>query len=525
VSSSLSSPDRTLLEAIRRFEYAAEPDLIERRFAWPEMAHFVATSWKFGNAKHRFATNQSIEADDLRWSMARRMLRSSLISPAHPDVGLVGPEEWPPLAEGELGRLQSSVRQAATALVAGPHRSLDVLQEFFTDDAKLRWPKPGRARVVVPNSAVEGTMDALRSLTEFDDVEWDVCSITDAKRKDSCDVTVIVGPPELFEGWRTEESLRPRRVGWLFNAPMSPHIVSITWSGSKPLNSERFEPYSGADIFDGRRWVDNDIEQAASEAVPLDDHEARPTSASPRPPASSNDSSEIVEAIDFELPGGRWISFGVETGPRARRIDDDSEFDIVIESAKATGLRRGNTLVIMSSTDDRDLRNRLCFKWLSEQPDRPSFDEASQTIDAYKSAARRYLARSESIRELGRFGLSEQYVRSQFQRSHPRSPHMAPQTRENFELIAQAAQWGPPADAWAHVKALRAGFMHAGRVIVDLLAEHVAADRSWIDFIDQRELAEVEVDGVGVVTLAPILAVAPDRLPRHVNELGEIIRP
>ena len=102
---------------------------------------------------------------------------------------------------------------------------------------------------------------------------------------------------------------------------------------------------------------------------------------------------------------------------------------------------------------------------------------------------------------------------------------MAPQTRENFELIAQAAQWGPPADAWAHVKALRAGFMHAGRVIVDLLAEHVAADRSWIDFIDQRELAEVEVDGVGVVTLAPILAVAPDRLPRHVNELGEIIRP
>ena len=518
-------PPRTesmLTEALRRYEHAAEPDLIVRHAAWPEMERFQSAAWQLAVAATRFARNKSVEDDDRRWAAARRLLRSSFISPSHPDVGLANRDKWGAVADGELGALQDTVRAAAAELVAGPHRSLDALQAFFSENPKLRWPKRGSVRVLVPRRAAAGTLEALQSLSGTEGISWEVCTLSEAKHLGSCDVTLLAGPPELFEGWRTEEALRPRRVSWLFNAPMSRHIVALTWSGSEPIRSDVFEPYPGAEVLDSRRWVDVDTaprDNVADRSVAI-----RPTSRPPEPRVQHAAADDIVEAIDFELPGGTWISFGTETGPLARRIDDDAEFDVEIESVKAVELRPGNTLVIMSSTADRDLRNKLCGEWLDGQPDRPTFERASQTIDAYKSAARRYLAHSESIRELGKLGLAEPYVRSQFHRSHPRSPAMAPQARKNFEIIASAAGWEPPLDAWTHVEALRAGFMHAGREIMKLLAEHVAEDRDWVDLIDQQEIAVMTVRGVGAVTLAPILAISPDRAFRSVSELGEVVQ-
>ena len=516
--STTSPMNPKLLEALRRFEHAAEPDIVERWVAWPELSRFMTAAWMLGVGRHRFARNSSVEQDDRRWSIARRLLRSSFIAPNHPDVGLADSSTWGDVADGELGALQMEVRAAVAELLAGPHRSLEAMQQFFSDHAKIAWPKLGLARVVVPNLAIAGTREALHSLTGTDLVTWEVCSLSEAKRLDSCDVTVLAGPPEHFEGWRTEEELRPRRVSWLFNAPMSPHIVAVAWSGSQQLRADRFEPYPGADLLDGRRWVDD-----GAEDEPIHEAVAPPTSSPPRSATPSAEVGDVVEAIDFELPGGRWISFGTETGPRARRIDDDAEFDVEIESVNASALRRGNTLVIMSSTDDRELRDQLCGAWLASQPERPDFDDATRTVASYKSAARNYLSRTESIRELVRRGMSEQYARSQFHRSHPRAAAMAPQDRRNFEIIAAGAGWTPPADAWTHIEALRAGYMHAGREITKLLAAAVKADSSWSELIDQRELAEVAVEGVGTVTLAPILAVASARSQRTLYELGEIV--
>lgn len=517
-------PPRTedmLVEAICRYEHAAGPDLIVRHAVWPEMARFQNAAWRLAQSATRFARNNSVEDDNRRWSAARRLLRSSFISPSHPDVGLANREEWGAVADGELGELQGTVRGAAAELVAGPHRSRDALQAFFTESPKLHWPRPGRVRVPVPRRAIEGTLEALQSLSGTDGVSWEVCTLAEAKHLGTCDVTLLAGPPELFEGWRTEEALRPRRVSWLFNAPMSRHIVSLTWSGSEPIRSDVYEPYPGAQVLDSRPWVDDD--PATSENVVDTWAVHRLSSQPPKPRVQHVAADDIVEAIDFELPGGQWISFGTEAGPLARRVDDDAEFDVEIESVKAVELRPGNTLVIMSSTADRDLRNKLCGEWLDSQPGRPTFEQASQTIEAYKSAARRYLARSESIQELGKRGLAEPYVRSQFHRSHPQSPAMAPQARQNFEIIAAAAGWEPPPYAWTHVEALRAGFMHAGREIMKLLAEHVAADPTWVDLIDQQEIALITVRGVGEVTLAPILAISPDRALRSVSELAEVV--
>lgn len=510
--------DPSLREALLRFAHAAEPDVVDRWVAWPEMAGFLRSIAALGKAQHRFAVNVSVEADLRRWFAARRLLRSSFIAPAHPDLGLMEGPSWGPLAEGELGEIQASARSAAERLVLGPHRSLEALQLFFVEPGRLRWPRPGLARVVAPNQAVIGTMEALESLKGTDAVTWEVCTLADAKRKPGCDVTVVPGSAEFFEGWRTEESLRPRRVSWLFNAPMSPHVVSIAWAGSRRFDSDRFEPYAGADVIDSRRWVDDDLDHVA-----VDESSPLPIAVPPQSSNRGDEYDELIECLDFELPDGNWISFGIDAGPLARRIDDDAEFSVIVESGvKATALRRGNTLVLLSSTADRALRDELCAKWLSEAPDRPTFTDASKTVQAYKSASRRYLARDEAVSELGRVGMTESYVRSQFFRSHPMSPAMAPQQYENFVVIADKAGWTPPDNAWAHIEALRGGYRHAGREIARKLAAAVASDVSWVDAIERRELASIEIAGVGTVTLAPVLNIAPQRSRRSIHSLGEM---
>jgi hypothetical protein len=161
---------------------------------------------------------------------------------------------------------------------------------------------------------------------------------------------------------------------------------------------------------------------------------------------------------------------------------------------------------------------------LKGEKNRPSFEVASATIAAYKSAVRRFLATDDGIDKMVRQGFTETYLRSQFARSSPTSWAMAPRNRSTFDALARAAGWDPPDTAWDHVTALRAGFMDAGREIAKRLRAAVALDLSWTEIVDQREIAHLEVEGVGQITLAPILAVADGPVLREAGQLGVMVR-
>lgn len=505
-----------LLEAIDRYRFAEMPDTTVVNVRWPAFERFDEALTNLARSYRDFAATQSVEADIRRYRRARVVLRSSFAAPDDPDVGLVE-EPANPLAGGDLGALQSAVRDTAAALAADQHPALTALRQMFEAGASNRWPAAGTARVVVTGLGKAATERALDGIGGGSGVVWQVNSLTEARRAGHVAVTLIAGSPELMLDWRNPPEARSALVAWLFNAPMSMHVITMLWAGSLRFDSDRYEALPGATNLDPRIINVGGVELPRH--LSFEDIDLPPIAARVVQPRGADDTS--VESIDFMLPDRQWISFGVEDGPRPRRIDDEAEFEVEVESVPATRIRMGDVLVVLEATADRSYRRELCNEWLVGNAASFNVATALEQVDAYKRAVSRLRHRDDLIRKLVTRGLPEPYVRSQIARAVDPDT-IAPQRREHFFAISEVVGIEATDETWRKVKALRAGYMHAGRVISERLRDAVRNDTSWIDLVGQQQIAQLAVENLGVVTLAPVLRVAEERAQRPESHLGVI---
>lgn len=502
-----------LAEALERYNYAEQPDIAVRNVAWLEFATFNRCLHDLLTKRHQFPYAEVVEFDIATFAQVRRVLRSSFCAPTDPDVGLANLSGLRTCVTGELGELQTAVRDAAAVLLESPHPGLEVLGNMLEGTDRLRWPHPGHTRVVVPPSAVAGTRRALAKLPTPQGLDWEICTLTEAKRLPSCAVTLLAGSPELHVDWRTPPEWRHRLISWLFNAPMSPHVVALLWSGSHPFDAARYEPSRTSSVVDPRT-----VGPAPLPPLPP------PPRRTPPPPPDPVVGGLRVPAIDFELPDRCWISFGVDHGPRPVRIDDDSEFDIDVEdNVPVRRLRPGDVLVVVEGAKNVELRRSLCADWIDRSSAVFTATAAQAMVDGYKKAIRARSGDRGFISELRRKGLKDDYIQQQIARAADRRT-IAPQHVATFSFIATAAGYEPPADAWDKIQALRIGYQYAGRIINERLKDAVTKDVSWLDAIGRREMARVEIEDLGSVTLAPILGVGDDPVERAESELGEVVR-
>lgn len=513
----MSKPNTELLEAIKRFEDSSMPDIIVVSLKWPQFALYLDALRELTHRRKNFAFSEIIEAEVSRgWNVARS-LRTSLIHPTDSSLGLTDIDSWPAPLSGDLGQLQAALRAAAHQLLTTTNPGIGAIQAMLSQQGGIRWPAQGTARVVVPNAAIAGTQAALASVETPPTVQWDVCNVSQARQKDSCAITLLPGSPEISVDWRVPAQLRSKMVSWLFNAPMSGHVILLRWPGSIDFDSSNYEPGRNSQVLDPRITGERDLGHSTS----VDEEFSVPFSTPPS--RQLGHGGEPVESLDFQLPDGHWISYGIEHGPSALRIDEDSEFETDIETRlKAKNLRRGNTLVILESTAGRTLRRSLCYQWISERQLGFNPDEAQRAVDAYKSSIRAMSSRDLIPLLKGR-GLAEDYARNQVNRAHDPST-IAPEQRQNLEAIARATGFDPPEQMWDYIKALRGGYMHAGRVIKDQLKDVVTADASWQDTVAARRIARLEIPNLGVIWLAPILGVSEETGLRHLGELGELVK-
>jgi hypothetical protein len=513
----MSRPSPELTEAMQRFENSAFPDVIVVSLRWPELAAYLDALRSLTHQRGSFALNESIEAEVSRgWNIAR-LLRTSLISPDDPNLGLTEIDSWPEPISGELGQMQDSLRIMARRLLGTENPGVGALQGMINRRDGIHWPSDGLTRVVVPTAAISGTEASLTTIETPSSVQWDVCNLSEAKRKDSCAITLLPGSPELSVGWREPVDLKSQIVSWLFNAPMSKHVILLRWPGSVDFDSNNYEPGRNSQVLDPRFSGDRDLRHV----VQFEDDFSLSTSNPPRRRAEMG--GEPVDSIDFQLPDGYWISYGVKHGPEAMRIDEDAEFEIEIEKdLKATKLRRGNTLVVLESTADRALRRQLSHQRVVEQGNPFSPEEAQAAVDAYKAAICAANSRN-LISTLQRRNLPDYFIRSQIHRAYDPNT-IAPKKRENLQIIADAVGFDLPSQMWDFIRALRGGYIYAGTEIRDRLKLVVAADPSWQDTVAGRQIARLEVPNLGVVWLAPILRVSEEVVQRHIGELGELIK-
>lgn len=502
-----------LVEAIDRFEFAEQPDIAVRYVDWPEFARFNRHLHELTVQRHHYPIAKSVELDITRFSQARRLLRSSFCAPDSAVVGLKEDEHIDAGVTGELGDFQAAVRDAAAHLATTPHAGLETLGEILRGNDRLRWPRAGTARVLVPSRAITATLDALSKIDDPLGVKWEVCTLTEAKRRGSCAITLLAGSPELHVDWRTPRERRHRLVSWLFSAPMSPHTIAMLWPGSQPFEPHHYEPSTTSGLIDPR------IFGSAVEPPP-----PAPPPVQPTPPPPSVGTFDLrFPAIDFVLPDRNWISFGLDHGPRPVRIEDDSEFSIDIDDrVPVKKLRAGDVLVIVEGAKNFRLRRSLCSEWIDQTSPGFTSEAAHNMVDAYKSALRGRQSDRDLVAKLQRVGLLEPYIHQQLARASDRRT-IAPQQLVTFRFIADAVGYQPPDNAWEMITALRNGYRHAGRVINDQLRHAVTTDLSWSDDISRRQIAIIEIKELGVVRLAPILSVNSNIVERSESELGEVI--
>jgi hypothetical protein len=505
-----------LAEAIKRFDNAAEPDVTYIGVQWPAFDHFLQSFSRLEHATEGLAA-LGILRDELEiYRRARRVLRTTPLSPEHHSTGLASLDSIlrQQTLGGELQDALEAVREAARVLVTEPHPAAERLRSVLNGGDRVRFDGLGQIRAVTVND-LSGEVATLLASLAPSGVSADAMGRSQSRFMPSCDLTILLGSPENLVAWQVEPADRPRHISWVFNAPMSPRILVISWPGNAEFNVSRYEPTPTSDHFDPRVEGTRKF-LSGTPANP------EPT-ITDRPRVAVPENDNYFDAVDVQLPDGLWISYGLDAGPRAVRIDEDTEFGIEIEERVAPKrLRRGNTLVIVKSGAARDLRTRLCHQWVAEHRAPLTGQKAMETVDTYRKALRAKYANSGFVATLVSKGLDEGYVRNQLARAWDPSA-MAPQRYENFERFCTTLglQLGP--DQWKHILALRGGYIAAGVAINGMLKDAIRSDYSWQDTVEQQQIATITVGELGEVTLAPVLAVAHEPIRRPIMQLGELL--
>lgn len=506
-----------LAEAMTRYSNASEPDVTYVGIQWSAFERYLRSLEALDKVTGGLAAVGVLRPELDLHQRARRVLRTTPLAPAHTQTRLSGLDSV--IAERQFdGPLQVALdeaRTAARALLLEEHPAAVRLAAILAGTDRVKLAGNRQIRAVTMNDLAADVAELVLSLAPAGTTA-DACGRSQAKLMPACDLTIIFGSPENLVAWQVEPEDRPRHVSWLFNAPMSPRVLVLSWPGNSEFNVAKYEPTPTSDLFDPR------MEGAKKFATGI------PMTPEPvltnRPKVGASDTDNLFDAIDIQLPDSWWISFGLDAGPRAVRIDEDTEFGVEIEEkVQPRRLRRGNTLVIVKGADARDLRNRLCFEWVSEHRAPLTGERAMETVDVYRTALRGKYGSSSFLGSLISKGFEEGYARNQLARAWDPSA-MAPQHFANFEAICKALGLSFGMTEWQHIMALRSGFMSAGRTINEWLKAAIRSDYTWQDTVEQQQTATIKVEGIGMVQLAPVLAVAPDTIRRPITQLGDLFK-
>jgi len=506
--------DSQLLEAVRRYEVAAEPGLTYLGTAWEKFEVLLSHARRLENIAKGLLLVATADDFLIRLRRAIRILRTSPLDAADPFVGMQDLVESDTASrlDGDLAKSIVDVQLAAAALLTEPHPAFLELNNVINGGSKVRFERCDSICIVTTNQLVGPIRERLSSLiTQTRSIT--VLSKSEARFAGRFDLCVVLGSPENLVDWRIEPSDRPREISWIFTAPLAKDTLVLSWPGNNSFDPDDYEPFEGAGMFDAR------VVGPSKFRIEVSDDEV--AFQRPRPAIPDYSGEETFDCLDFALPDNRWISFGLEVGQRATRIVDD-EFGLEIEERVAPrSLRRGDVLVVAEGGGSDSKRQQLCFEWVKDRKEF-SGETAMKSVNEYRAALRAKRWDDSFVRQLARSGMNEQYIRGQLLRAWSANA-MAPKERKNFDAIVDAL--GIELDtesAWKHITALRGGFIAAGTQIVEWLKEAIVADQSWLPSIEQRQIAIVEVPDLGRVKLAPILNVADELVKRPVNRMGDV---
>jgi hypothetical protein len=504
--------------ALAIWEAGANPVVLARRLAWPELAEYsqaLAAVRELAEASSGIARISSAAA------AARRVLCSTPLPPRHRATGLEAARDE---ARGYLAACPnhagagevSRLLRAAGCLIDGPAPvggwAGEELSRYGHDDGLSR----PEALIIVPRRDLAAPV---RAWLAGEELHADVLTPAEARTCVPYRAVLLVGHPgyAYASPWR-QPDVALRSFGWLLTAPPAA-TVHIALPGDTPA-----------------------LDEDAAWLLPDDEH-PRSCSADPGPPLSarrwsapalaariarpeiSGADADTILATPVSLAGQRSVYYDPHLGPRPHTVllDDDTGA-VRITASTVPAVQPGMLLVLrVGSAEHTELAERA-DRWLAERRGWSSdkISAARQlvaTIKTVLAAARLQRGSATVQRQLASKGVDCDYARV-LATSPLDEYYICPQRRTGYLALLHTLGLERHEAQFDVLATVRTAHQQAGEEIRRDLLTRLTADRAWVERVDEQGWAAVAVDGHGCLLLALVTAVADTTLPVPRTLLG-----
>ena len=503
--------ERNLAEALKRFESAANIDIITQWVAWPEYEEFCHHLNHVLKLLDSNSINTELRSEIDGYKLLRRAMRSTPLNPAD-HIGrslmLIGDSEL----QGQLGEDIEKLRTSVNELAITANPMHGELARYLSGESRIKLNGSKSVQLLVPLKFVDATNTLVAEL-QRPPQKINAMGTTVARRSDLADVMFLFGSPENYAGFYAQGIERSREVAWIFNAPSARQVVVFQLADSFPFDTKNYEIWAGSNQFDAKSIGDRPsafIENYEQSAVL---EEITTPAAPPTDP--------VVEALLVHLFNHRFIYFSdvippyaicVRSGEAGVEIDDD---------VKVSSLRPGDVLLVRTGEASRGFLREHAIKWLRANYKEKEVQSFIEIADTYKKALKSKFHQSEFVRRLMRDGLEEQYIKNQIERAFLPST-IATLRKENFLNISRALELDYGDTEWAAIVKIQTAHRQAGRIAVQELREGVLADESWLETVTEPGIATLNAGAAGEIVLIPVVQKPEQKVQVSIHLIGQL---
>jgi hypothetical protein len=500
------------------WEASADPALVARRIAWPELVEF---SRALGALRELTEASSGVARIFAAAAAARRVLCSTPLPPGHRATGLeavYGEADrylaaYPDHAAAEaVGR----IRQAVGCLIEGPAPVGDWAGEEvsrYGHDDSLNRPEP---LIIVPRRDL---VDPVRAWLAGEQLHADVLTPTEARTCVPYRAVLLAGHPGYtYAGpWR-EPEVAQRCFGWLLTAPPAA-TVHIALPGDTPALDENAAWLLPGNEHPRRRSADpGPPPSARTWGAP-----APPTRIA-RPVISATDTDTIL-GTPVTLAGQASVYYHPEFGPRPHTVVlDDDTGTLRITPIAVPAAQPGMLLLLRVGLAEHNELVERADRWLAERRGWSSgkISAARQLVATIKTAlatARRERGSPTVQQELASNGVDCDYAR--VLASNPLDEYyICPQRRTGYLALVRTLGLECHGTQFDVLASVRTAHQQAGEEIRRDLLTRLTADRAWVEQVDEHGWTGVSANGHGCLLLAIVTAVADTTLPVPRTLLG-----
>ena len=492
----MTSSDRNLQTAIRRFEVAERGRVEYVGLDWPEFHEFEDAFFSYDNECSNALIPESRRLELERLRTARFTLAKFPISPAHSVLGLGDFDEPGPVDNSDP--IEAARRRCISAVlkIRDSIHPATSIQNLFNSSDFSKLSNHDRIVLVAPNKLHSAIRECFNSF----DLPFTIHSQSELKHHGVWDVAIYFGAQYAsYPG--TPLDVRKKKVAWMYSAPAAFRTVQVMWSGDFALP-------------DFTTWAEYPLSLATESGPTRFRVDMSPLPPPPPPPVPPPSSPDAVPGFIVDLAGGYRVMLAKEYGPKAHLIEAD-DHSVRYEPESSDRLTVGDTLLLRVDRTAREFVTSAAREKLGPK----KYDAASSARDTFKQSVKALADANfaDCEKRLTDSGIANA---AYYLRVCGEPEYISPNEFARYRVIAQALGLTASEAEFTLFKAMRASHRRAGVKARELIEERLRASRGWEDETRETGFCEMSLEDLGTILIAAVTQITPSAV--SLSSLGRV---